>query len=70
MIRSICRASAPQCKKDAAIYKAEVAKQECSEATQHLMETKLDSLLMIEALGELLPWEHCNIPEIVLVEQS
>ena len=69
MIRSICKAAAPQCKKDAAICKAEVVKQECSEAMQHLMETKLDSLLMIEALKELLPWELHNIPKIVPLDQ-
>ena len=42
-IRSICKAATLQHKKDTAIHKAEVAKQECSEAAQHLMETKLDS---------------------------
>ena len=54
MIRSIHKTSTPQSKKDKAIYKTEVAKHKCSEAAQHLMETKLNSLLMIEALDELL----------------
>ena len=68
MIRSIHRASTPQCKKDKAIHKAEVAKQECSEAAQHLIEAKLDSLLMIEAPDKLLPWQYHNIPKIVPIE--
>ena len=54
-IRSIHKASTPQSRKDKAIYRAEVVKQECSKAAQHLMKTKLNSLLMTEALDELLP---------------
>ena len=33
------------------------------------METKLDSLLMIETLEELLPWEHHDMPEIIPADQ-
>ena len=50
MIRSIHKTSTPQSKKDEACHKAEVAKQECFKAAQYLMETNLNSLLMIEAL--------------------
>ena len=43
MIRSICKAAAPKHKKDTTIAKAELAKHKCADATQLLMETKLDS---------------------------
>ena len=69
MIRSIHKAAAPKCKKDTAIVKAEIAKHKCTEAAQLLMETKLDLLLMMDALKELLPWEFHDTPEVIPMDQ-
>ena len=55
MIQSIRKAAAPKYKKDTAIAKAELAKHEYTDAVQLLMETKLDSSLMMDALEGLLP---------------
>ena len=69
MIRSIHKAAALKCKKDTAIAKVEIAKHKCSEATQLLMETKLNLLLMMDALEELLPWEFHDAPKVVSMNQ-
>lgn len=50
--------------------KAEIAKHECMEAAQLLMEGKLDLSLMMDALEEFLPLELQDKPQIVLPDQQ
>ena len=69
-IWSIHRAAAPKHRKDATIAKAEIAKHKCADAAQLLMETKLDSSLMMDALEGLLPLKLQDEPQIILLDQQ
>ena len=70
MIRSICKAAAPKHKKDTTIAKAELAKHKCADATQLLMETKLDLSLMMSTLEGLFPLKLQDEPQIILLDQQ
>ena len=61
-IRYIAHASAPRSKKDKALRGAETAQQECMESALHLMQARLDTLLVHEALDDLYPAEEQDTP--------